>query len=133
MIFKKQTLSRNRYIYSLLLVITIVTGLASRHLPGILPHWVQLYLGDTLWAIMVFLLFGFVFSKKSTLWVAIAALAFSFGIEISQLYHASWIDTLRAYPLGGLILGFGFLWSDLICYTIGVGIGYILEKVIFKR
>ena len=126
-------MNRNRYIYSLLLVITIAIGLASRHFPGILPQWVQLYLGDTLWALMVFLLFGFSFHNKSTLWIAIAALLFSYSIEISQLYHATWIDALRANPLGGLILGFGFLWSDLVCYTIGVGFGYRMEKVFLKR
>jgi hypothetical protein len=126
-------LNRNRYIYSLLLLVTIASGLASRLFSGILPHWVQLYLGDMLWAFMVFLLFGFFFQKKSTLRVAIAALVFSYCIEISQLYHASWIDTLRAYPLGGLILGFGFLWSDLVCYTIGVGFGYMMEKIFLKR
>jgi glycopeptide antibiotics resistance protein len=115
-----------------LLVITIATGLASRHFPGILPHWVQLYLGDTFWALMVFLWFGFLFKRKSTLWIAIAAILFSYGIEISQLYHASWIDALRTNPLGGLILGFGFLWSDLVCYTIGVGFGYVMEKVFLK-
>jgi hypothetical protein len=130
---KTHTLKRNRYIYSLLLVIIIATGLASRHFHGILPHWIQLYLGDGLWALMVFLLFGFIFQKKSTLWIAIAALAFSYCIEISQMYHASWMDALRANPLGGLVLGFGFLWSDMVCYTVGVGFGYFMEKVFFKK
>jgi glycopeptide antibiotics resistance protein len=82
---------------------------------------------------MVFLVFGFIFHKKNTLWITLAALTFSFSIEISQLYHASWIDALRAYPLGGLILGFGFLWSDVVCYTIGVGFGYVMEKVLLKK
>jgi glycopeptide antibiotics resistance protein len=81
---------------------------------------------------MVFLLLGLLFTKKSTAWVAVAALLFSFGIELSQLYHSSWIDALRSYPLGGLILGFGFLWSDLLCYTMGVGFGYVMEKVFLK-
>lgn len=129
---KIQTLNRNRYIYSLLLLVTIAAGLASRHFSGILPHWVQLYLGDALWALMVFLLFGLLFHKRSILWVAIAALTFSYSIEISQLYHATWIDALRANRLGGLILGFGFLWSDLVCYIVGVGFGYIMEKVLLK-
>jgi len=82
---------------------------------------------------MVFLLFGFFFSNKSTPWVAIAALAFSYCIEISQLYHAHWTDALRANRLGGLILGFGCLWSDLVCYTVGVGFGYVMEKIFFRR
>lgn len=44
---------------------------------------------------------------------------FFYGIELSQLYHALWIDAIRNTTLGGLIIGFGFLWSDLVCYTIG--------------
>ena len=81
---------------------------------------------------MVFLLFGIFFTKKNTAWVAVAALLFSFAIELSQFYHSSWIDSLRSYPPGGLILGFGFLWSDLVCYTIGVGFGGVMEKVLFR-
>jgi glycopeptide antibiotics resistance protein len=122
-------MNRNRFIYSLLIGFTIIAGLASRHFPQQLPHWVHAYLGDTLWALMVFLLIGFVFKRKSTRWVALAAIVFSFCIELSQLYHAPWIDALRANRLGGLILGFGFLWSDLICYSVGVAIGYVGEKI----
>ena len=73
---------------------------------------------------------GFLFVEKSTVWIAIAALLFSYGIEISQLYHAPWIDTLRANRLGGLILGFEFLWSDLVCYTMGIGFGFMMEKIL---
>lgn len=126
-------MNRNRFLQLFLLAITIAAGLASRHFSAYLPHWVQLYLGDALWALMVFLLFGFFFHKKSTLWIALAALTFSFSIEISQLYHASWIDALRTNRLGGLVLGFGFLWSDLVCYTLGVAFGYVMEKVLLKR
>lgn len=125
-------MNRNRFVYLLLLVVTIVAGLASRHYPYRLPQWVQLYVGDALWALMVFLLLGFSFYKKSTRWVVFAALGFSYMIEISQLYHASWIDALRSNSLGGAVLGFGFLWSDLMCYTIGVGFGYVMEKLFFK-
>ena len=126
-------MNRNRFLYLILWVLTIVAGLASRHFSPILPYWVQLYLGDGLWALMVFVMFGFLFQTKSTRFVAIIALAFSYSIEISQLYQASWIDALRVHPLGGLILGFGFLWSDLVCYTVGVGFGYVMEKVFLKR
>ena len=58
------------------------------------------------------------------------AMAFSVAIELSQLYHAPWIDSIRQTTLGGLILGFGFLWSDLACYAAGVGIGVILELIV---
>ena len=129
----KQSLKRNRLIYLVLVAMTIVTGLASRHYSSSLPHWVESYLGDTLWALMVFLLVGSLFHTKSTLWAAIVALAFSYLIEISQLYHAPWIDALRANWLGGLILGFGFLWSDLVCYTVGIGFGVVMERIFMKK
>jgi len=124
---------RNRLVYSLLAVITILSGLASRQFAACLPQWVESYPGDALWALMVFLLVGFWFHRKSTLWVALAALAFSYCIEISQLYHAPWIDAIRANRLGGLVLGFGFLWSDLVCYTVGVGFGVVMEKIFLKK
>jgi len=131
-IIKKKN-KKNRIIYLLLVAITIVSGLASRQYANNFPQWVQSYLGDTLWALMVFLLVGYLFHTKSTRWVAIAALAFSYFIEISQLYHAPWIDTLRANWLGGLVLGFGFLWSDLVCYTVGVGFGVVIERIFMKK
>jgi len=62
--------------------------------------------------------------------IGILALGFSFAIEFSQLYHALWIDQVRHTALGGLILGFGFLWSDLICYIIGIILGIGIEKYI---
>lgn len=125
-------MNRNRIVYFLLIIITILTGLASRHYSTVLPQWVHAYLGDGLWALMVFLVLGFIFRRKDTHWIAILAFAFSFGIEISQLYHATWIDALRANRLGGLMLGFGFLWSDLISYTVGIGFGFLMETVFAK-
>jgi hypothetical protein len=34
---------------------------------------------------------------------------FSVAIDLIQLYHAPWIDSIRQTTLGGLILGFGFI------------------------
>ncbi|WP_347030238.1 DUF2809 domain-containing protein, partial [Bacteroides intestinalis] len=44
---------------------------------------------------------------------------FSYCIEISQLYQADWANIVRSTTLGALIFGHGFLWSDMICYTVG--------------
>jgi Protein of unknown function (DUF2809) len=51
------------------------------------------------------------------------AIAFSFAVEFSQLYHASWIDAIRSTTMGGLVPGFDFVWTDLICYAVGVLFG----------
>ena len=60
--------------------------------------------------------------------VALLALTFAWGIEFSQIYHAPWIDDIRATTLGALLLGAGFLWSDLVCYAVGVAIGVVGER-----
>lgn len=125
-------MNRNRLLYLLLIVLTVLAGLASRSFNSILPNWTTIYLGDALWALMVFFGVAFLFREKSTLWVASAALIFSFVIEISQFYHAPWIDTIRQTRIGGLILGFGFLWSDLLCYTAGVVFGVLVDLYLHK-
>jgi VanZ family protein len=82
---------------------------------------------------MVFWGVGFLLTQKSSGFVASITLAFSIFIELSQLYHAEWIDAIRHTTLGGLILGFGFLWSDVICYTIGAAMGFVCEKLFIEN
>jgi hypothetical protein len=55
-------------------------------------------------------------------------MAVSLLVEVGQLYHAPWIDTIRSTPIGGLALGHGFLWSDLACYAGGVVLGILIER-----
>ena len=123
---KQKQVDRNRLLYMVLVAMVMVLGILSRKVEG-LPILIGAYAGDTLWAMMVVLGLAFLFKRKSTVWVALGALIFSFGIEVSQLYHAPWIDAIRATTLGGLILGYGFLWSDLACYTVGIILGSLLD------
>jgi hypothetical protein len=58
---------------------------------------------------------------------AVISLGLAFLVEISQLYHAPWIDSIRQTTLGALVLGFGFLWTDLVCYTVGIATGSLTE------
>ena len=123
---------RNRFLYLILIIITIILGLLSRKVSG-LPHVISTYSGDVLWAMMVFFIIAFIFNKKSTIFIISWAIILSYSIEISQLYHAPWIDAIRNTTLGSLILGFGFLWSDLVCYTIGILIGVVIEYLYFYK
>ncbi|TKH12692.1 DUF2809 domain-containing protein [Bacillus wiedmannii] len=124
---------RNRLLYALFTIVIIILGLSSRKLAFALPHLLNAYLGDALWALMIFTGFGFLFPKIETKKVAFISLLFCYGIEVSQLYHAEWIDSIRTTTLGGLVLGYGFLWSDLVAYTIGVGIGMFCEFMLQKK
>lgn len=126
-------MTRSRFVYFILIAAVIAAGLASRHYSDHLPEWNKLYLGDALWAMMVFFIVGWLFPRKSKVWVAIGALAFSYAVEFSQIYHAPWIDAIRNTWIGGLVLGYGFLWSDILCYTAGIGAGLLLEVTVLKN
>jgi hypothetical protein len=113
-----------------IILLVIAAGLASRSSAAdYLPSFVGEYAGDTLWALTVYLVLGFVFPgiRRS---VAVAlTIAISFGVEFSQLYQAEWINTIRETRIGALALGAGFLWSDLVCYTAGYTVGCVLGLV----
>lgn len=76
---------------------------------------------------MLFLLVGTLLPGRQVLARAAISLAVAFLVEISQLYHAPWIDSIRQTTLGGLVLGFGFLWTDLVCYSVGIATGSLTE------
>ncbi|MFV0976619.1 DUF2809 domain-containing protein [Bacillus sp. BSL6] len=124
---------RNRLLYAMFTILVIILGLSSRKFAFALPALLNDYLGDALWALMIFIGFGFLFPKIEMKKLAFISLMFCYGIEMSQLYHAEWIDNIRATTLGGLVLGYGFLWSDLVAYTIGVGVGFIFEFILQRK
>ena len=120
---------RSRWVYAAATVATIGAGLASRAFTRHLPWWLAKNLGDALYATMVFWGFGFFAPRAQTWRVALAAAAFCFAIELSQLYRAPWIDGVRATTPGRLVLGQGFHAFDLVCYVLGVALAVALEWV----
>ncbi|OJW23934.1 MAG: hypothetical protein BGO49_17255 [Planctomycetales bacterium 71-10] len=121
---------RNPLAGLVLVAVTILLGIGSRRFGHWLPGFVADYAGDTLWALVAFLGIGLILPRASTWRVALLATSFSVMIEIGQLYHAPWIDSIRGTTLGALVLGHGFLWSDLACYAVGVGLGILVELAI---
>lgn len=121
-------MKRNIALYLVLFLATIAAGLFTRADVLVLPDFVSLYVGDTLWAMMVFWLMCCISPRAKTVFIALLASGFCFAIELSQLYHAPWIDTLRAYKLGGLVLGFSFSYIDLLCYSVGVLAAALLDR-----
>ncbi len=116
-----------RIIFFLSAVAVVFVGLASRRYQAVLPKFVGEYAGDTLWALMLSLLVSALLAGRTVTYRATISLVLAFLVEISQLYHAPWIDSIRNTTLGGLVLGFGFLWTDLVCYTVGIIIGAVAE------
>ena len=109
--------------YLMVVVITMLVGYQSRQcsVSGSIVHD---YVGDAIWAAMIYAGFRMVLASCPPAWSAGAALLFCYLIEISQCSKAPWLEHLRHTTLGGLVLGFGFLWSDLVMYTIGISLAF---------
>ena len=107
----------------------IILGVASRSYKDILPVFIGKYLGDVLWALMVYLIIAFILKKISAIKISLISLLICYGVEFAQLYQGEWINSIRDTALGSLILGHGFLYTDLICYLVGIIIAFILEML----
>src|SRR4051812_4144669 len=92
---------RNPLIGIALIVLVSALGIGSRRFSGALPGFVAAYAGDTLWALAAFLGIGVLLPRASTRRVGLLAMAVSVLVELSQLYHAPWIDAIRHTTLGG--------------------------------
>ena len=117
-----------RLTYFLLIILTIVIGLLSRHYRAI-----PLFIGDVLWALMVYFIMRFLFIRADIIRITIYSLLFCYAIEFSQLYKAPWIDNLRHTLFGRLVLGDTFLRGDLLSYTGGIVIGILVDRMIFTK
>ena len=124
---------KNRIIYFTLIILTSLFGIGSRYFAEVLPDFIANYAGDTFWATAVYFFLRFIFSNKSKITSSIIAYVFSVFIELSQFHHAPWLDEIRKTIIGGLILGFGFMWSDLICYAVGIIIGVLLDFLLLPN
>lgn len=124
---------RRPLLFLLLAAATVVLGLASRSHRGALPAVVGEYAGDVLWAAMVLFLLAALRPAAPTRRLALAAAAFALAVEVSQLFHAPWIDAVRRTRAGGLVLGHGFLASDLACYAAGIALAAGIHAALARR
>ena len=119
-----------KIIYCFLFVFCAWLAIATRTHASWFPPFIAEYGGDTIWAGM-FLFFLRFFFGKTALW-KLALINFGLGVadEALQLYHAPWIESIRHTRIGGLMLGFGFLWSDIVCYAVGTLLAYFIVVLI---
>jgi hypothetical protein len=118
-------MAKKRVTYFILIAVIIVLGLLSRKF-SVIPLWV----GDVLWATMIYFMLRFFLPGASTQKIAIISILTSYAIEFSQLYKAEWIDNLRHTFPGRMILGETFFLGDLVSYTAGILIGVFIDLAI---
>jgi len=119
---------RKRLPYVGLVFLIILLGLLSRQF-AVIP----VSTGDALWATMIFFIVRFFLVDTRANSVAWIGLLICYLVEFSQLYQQPWINNLRQTLPGRLILGQGFLWSDLIAYAVGIFIAYLMDSALARK
>src|SRR5437588_8411093 len=106
--FLRCTPCRSRPVYLVLIAVVVIVGLGSRRLAPHLPVPLRKSPGDVLWALLVFLLCGFVLRRAPTAAVAALATVIALAVEFSKLLDLPWLTAARHTRMGGLVLGYGF-------------------------
>lgn len=112
-----------RAAYAAAAVLLIAAGLLSRRI-GAIPGC----FGDALWAMVVYCCWRIATPRRGRLFAAVCALVTSFAVEFSQLLSPEWLVRIRSSFIGHMLLGQGFMWSDLIAYTVGIALIFLISS-----
>lgn len=117
---------KDRQRYLIYFLMTIALGLLSRLDPcvDLLGTWI----GDLLYATMVYWLVSIFVPMKTALIRALLAFAFCLGIELQQISQAAFLVELRNYRLGALVLGNSFSVLDIFLYLGGTSLAFFLDR-----
>ncbi|MDR6967166.1 hypothetical protein J2X31_001173 [Flavobacterium arsenatis] len=121
-------MKESRISYFIITLTVVIIGIISRKIA-----FVPFFVGDVFYAVMVYFGIRFLFIHLKKLKSAIIALSICYCIELLQLYDAEWINELRNTLFGHYVLGQGFLWSDILAYTLGIVLASYIEKILFSR
>jgi hypothetical protein len=119
--------SRARFIYVALAVVTIGVGLVVHLGGGLVAPRARDVLGDALWAAMMVWWISAIWPGSRLIARSGAAYAVCVCVELSQLYHTAALDAARATRVGHLVLGSGFDPRDFLSYGLGVAGAVVVE------
>ena len=108
-------------------------GLATR--TPVVSDWpiIGTYGGDAAWTMAACGGFRAILPGRSSVVISAAGLAASFLVEASQTVSVEWLDDFRETRIGALLLGRSFLWSDLVAYSVGATISWVLDRIALGR
>ncbi|MBW4619651.1 MAG: DUF2809 domain-containing protein [Cyanosarcina radialis HA8281-LM2] len=121
----------DRQLIIVLLPIVTLLGLLSKSYSGFGSEWVKDYSGDILYEVFWCLFIFFLFPRKTWITqIAVGVFGVTCVLELLQLWHPLWLQSLRSSLVGRTILGTTFSWWDFPHYGIGSAIGWwCLNKI----
>jgi hypothetical protein len=121
-------MTKPRFTYFCSILFIVLLGIASRAFSSI-----PLFVGDFLYAVMMYFIVRFLLPNKKSSSVFFIALLLCFAIELQQTLDFSWLVSIRKTVIGHYALGEGFLWSDLFYYTLGVRMAAVTDVFMINK
>ncbi len=90
------------------------------------------FIGDLLVVILLYCLVKSIFNITTTK-AAIYVLLFAYFVEIMQGLKLVELVGLSNYKIARILIGTTFSWIDIVCYTIGISLVIIVEKIRYSK
>lgn len=117
---------RRRCLFAAALVLPL--GYWLRFTPY-LPEWLRDASGGAAYVMLCAFCAGAGWPAAAAWRLAGGALAFTCLVEVSQLWHADWLDAVRRTLPGRLVLGSTFAWGDFPPYVAGALVAWALLRL----
>jgi Protein of unknown function (DUF2809) len=119
---------KRRMAYGVLLLLTIVLGLAWRMVPlGLSAFWFK-YGGSALWAMALYWLLAISLLELSAAGLAFLSAAVAAVVEFSRLWRVPAIDAFRLTLAGKLLLGRFFSFKNIAAYWLAIALAAFLDR-----
>jgi len=120
----------------LLLLLAAVTplGFWTKVYDGPAHPWFNHYGGGVLYEVFWILAAALIVpTRRAAVWIAAGVFAVTCALEVLQLWHPAWLQTVRQTFLGKTLLGTTFVWWDFPHYALGCLLGYGLVRILLAR
>lgn len=113
---------RNYFVFALILFLIEVSIALFMN-----DNFIRPYFGDFLVVILVYC-FIKSFLNLSVWAVSMAVLLFAYRVEILQYFKIVEKLGFENSKIAGILIGTSFEWTDLVAYTLGIGLVFLFEK-----
>lgn len=126
-------MGKKRIQIGLILILLIPLGFYTKFYSGPGHNWVGDSLGGVFYEMFWILLFAFIYQKTKAIKIAIWVFLITCSLEFLQLWHPPFLEYLRSFFIGQILLGNSFNKMDIPYCALGCLLGYFILYVINKQ
>ncbi len=115
------------------LILITPLGFLTKAYHGVGAHWVNDSLSGLLYVVFWCLVVYLLFPRYSVKNIAIGVFVVTSVLEVAQLWHPAFLEYLRSFYLGRVLLGTTFVWSDFVYYALGSLLAFLWMQRVANR